>query len=107
MGWFQLDPQSIAARARAAGSAAPSLGASLARGILGFTMVSIGGFAPWAIFGSALHGLVGEAGLYATCALAFIGLSAPAMHRLIIGPGSLGRFYMLFGISFAAYAAVW
>jgi len=39
--------------------------------------------------------------------LVFIGLSGPLMHRLIIGPGSLSRFYKLFGITFAAYSVLW
>ena len=33
--------------------------------------------------------------------------SGPLLHRLIIGPGSLARFYRLFSIAFIAYAAVW
>jgi hypothetical protein len=107
MSWFQLDPQHIADRARAAGSSVPSLSASLARGMLGFALVSLAGFVPWAVFGKAIRQQVGEAGLYATCALVFIGLSGPAMHRLIIGPGSLGRFFKLFSISFAVYAVAW
>ena len=32
-----------------------------------------------------MHARMGEGGLYAVCALVFIGLSAPALHRLIIG----------------------
>src|SRR6187549_1598884 len=107
MGWFQLDPPSIAARARAAGVPAPSLGASLIRGIVGFTIISVAGFAPWAVLGRWFYRHVGEAGLSAICALVFIGLSAPAMHRLIIGPGSLSRFYKIFGLSFAPYAVAW
>lgn len=107
MAWFQLDPQSIAARARAAGSPVPSLGASITRGTIGFTIVSVAGFLPWAGFGSTLYGLIGEVGLYSLCALVFIGLSAPALHRLIIGPGSLSRFYKLFGLAFAAYSLAW
>jgi hypothetical protein len=107
MSYFQLDPQSIADRARAAGSPPLSLGASITRSMLGFALVSLAGFVPWAVFGRALRQQIGEAGLYLTCAVIFIGLSAPAMHRLIIGPGSLGRFFKLFSISFAAYAVAW
>ncbi len=109
MGWFQLDPESIAERTRSAGAAAtiPSLSASVWRGLIGFTLVSIAGFAPWALFGRWFHRNIGEAGLYAVCAVVFIGLSGLLLHRLIIGPGSLGRFYKLFGISFAVYAVAW
>ncbi|HEY3901813.1 MAG TPA: hypothetical protein VGM54_24585 [Chthoniobacter sp.] len=107
MSWFQLDPQSIADRARLAGAAAPTLTASIVRGAVGFTLVSAAGFVPWAVFGLRLRKQIGEAGLYAVCALIFIGLSAPLLHRLMIGPGSLPRFYKLFGLSFAAYSVAW
>ena len=107
MSLFQLDPQSIAKRARTAGSPVPSLGASLMRGMIGFTVVSVAGFVPWAVFGKGLQKLVREAGLYAVCALVFLGLTAPLLHRLIIGPGSVSRFYKLFGISFTAYSVAW
>ncbi len=110
MSWFQLDPQSIATRARTAGSPVPSLGSSLMRGTLGFTVVSVAGFVPWAVFGHwfRLHlGKSGEVGMYAACAVVFISLTSPLLHRLIIGPGSLSRFYKLFGISFTAYSIAW
>ena len=109
MSWFQLDPASIADRARSPGATAavPSLGASLRRGILGFTAVSVAGFAPWVFLGHWFHQRIGEAGLYTVCALLFIGLSGLLLHRLIIGPGSLGRFYGLFGMAFAGYSGAW
>jgi hypothetical protein len=107
MGWFQLDPESIAGRASAAGSPIPSPGATIVRGIVGFTVVSVAGFVPWAVLGRWLHQHVGEAGMYAVCALVFILLSGPMMHRLIMGPGSLSRFYKLFTVSFVAYSVAW
>lgn len=107
MSWFQLDPQSIASRAREAGSPVPSLGASLKRGMIGFTVVSVAGFVPWAVFGQRLRMQVGEAGMYAVCAVVFLALTAPLLHRLIIGPGSVSRFYKLFGLSFTAYSVAW
>ncbi|MDQ3815402.1 MAG: hypothetical protein M3347_15905 [Armatimonadota bacterium] len=106
MSWFQLDPHSLARRARDSGRAAPSLAASLSRGVIGFMLVSIAGFAPWAVAGTWLYNF-GEFWVYVSCALVFIACSGPALHRLIIGPGSLARFYKLFGIAFAAYAAAW
>jgi hypothetical protein len=109
MSWFQLDSNSVAGRVRAGGvpPEIPCLGTSLQRGILGFTILSIAGFAPWAIGGRWLHQHVGEIGLYCACAAAFIGLSGPLMHRLILGPGSLIRFYKLFGLAFAANSVLW
>jgi hypothetical protein len=110
MSWFQLDPQSIASRARAEGSPIPSLDASLLRGMVGFTIVSVAGFVPWAVFGRWFHvhlGRNGEVGMYAACAVVFLALTSPLLHRLIIGPGSVSRFYKLFGISFTAYSIAW
>ena len=109
MSWFQLDPDSVADRARLSGQPAEisCVGTFIQRGILGFTLLSVAGFAPWAMIGRALYRNVGEAGLYAICALVFIGLSGPLLHRLILGPGSLARFYKIFGLSFFAYSALW
>lgn len=45
--------------------------------------------------------------MYAACALVFIGLSGLLLHRLLIGPGSLARFYKLFGAAFTAYSIAW
>ena len=106
MSWFQLDPESIAKRC-AGNVLVPTLGVSLRRGMVGFTVVSVAGFAPWVLAGQWIHQHVGEAGLYAVCAAVFIGLSGPLLHRLIIGAGSLVRFYKLFGVGFAAYSIGW
>lgn len=109
MGWFQLDPESIATRTRNTGifPSIPSLPSSLLRGIVGFTLVSIAGFAPWALFGRWFYRHIGEAGLYVVCAVVFIVLSGLILHKLIIGPGSLSRFYKLFGIGFTVYSVAW
>lgn len=106
---FGLDPQSIADRVKASGRQArvPTLRASLLRGALGFTVVSLGGFAPWMLAGRSFYRAVGEAGMYAACAIVFIVLSGLLLHRLIIGPGSLGRFYKVFGLAFSVYAIAW
>jgi hypothetical protein len=109
MGLFGLDPESIAGRVKASGVPAriPTAGASVLRGAIGFTMVSVAGFTPWALAGAPLTRVVGEAGMYASCAAVFIGLSGLLLHRLILGPGSLPRFYKLFGTTFALYSAAW
>lgn len=109
MSWFQLDPESVVSRVQASGQPAhvPTLGASLLRGVLGFTLVSIAGFAPWAVAGGWLYERLGEAGLYTVCALVFIGAAGLLMHRLIIGPGSLSRFYLLFAPAFGLYSVAW
>jgi hypothetical protein len=106
MAWFQLDPESIANRVRSSGAPVkiPPLGMFLSRGIIGFMLVSVAGFAPWAL---GLGRTIGEAGLYAACAIVFIVLSGPAMHKLVIGPGSLSRFYKLFTPAFILYSIGW
>jgi hypothetical protein len=109
MSWYQLDPQSIATRVCtvAAPAAFPSLGQSLLTGTLGFTAVSIAGFAPWAVFGQWFYRTVGALPMYLVCAVVFIAFAGLLLHRLIIGPGSLPRFYKLFSIAFAAYSVIW
>ncbi len=109
MSWFQLDPESIAARVRAGGERAcvPSLANSVARGAIGFMLVSVAGFVPWAVFGRPLDRAIGEVGMYLVCAAVFLGLSSPILHRLILGPGSLPRFAKIFTISFTAYSVAW
>jgi hypothetical protein len=106
---FTLNPESIAARVNATHlpPRIPTMGESVLRGMIGFTVVSLGGFAPWVLAGRWFYRSVGEIGLYVACALVFIALSGPLLHRLIIGPGSLNRFYKLFSLAFLAYAVVW
>lgn len=109
MSWFQLDPPSIAARVRAASSPIPSLGASITRGVIGFTLVSLAGFVLWAFFGKWFRapGRGGEVGMDVACALAFLVLGGLFLHRLILGTGSLSRFYKLFTPAFTAYSIAW
>jgi hypothetical protein len=108
MALFQLDPASIAARVRASGQTAPlpTLASSTLRGIVGFTVVSVAGFLPWPVMDHWFRH-PSEMQLYLACTAVFIGLSGPCLHRLIIGPGSLSRFYKLFSLAFIAYAALW
>ncbi|HSI11198.1 MAG TPA: hypothetical protein VK961_04105 [Chthoniobacter sp.] len=108
MALFQLDPASIVARVRASGQTVqlPTLAASFVRGIIGFTIVSVAGFAPWPLIDRFIaHPTVNQ--LYVACTAVFIGLSGPCLHRLIIGPGSLSRCYKLFTLAFVAYAIGW
>jgi hypothetical protein len=105
MAWFELDPVSLSARRRPDDPASAS--AFAIRGIIGFTLLSVAGFAPWAVAGGWFHNTIGEIGMYIACALTFIGLSGPLLHRLILGHGSLSRFYKLFGIAFTAYSIAW
>jgi hypothetical protein len=107
--WLDLHPREIADRAKRSGRTKSELSLleSIVLGTIGFMFVSVAGFAPWAFAGKALHHVVGEVGLYAACAAVFIGLSGVVLHRLIIGPGSLWRFYDLFAVAFTAYSVGW
>jgi hypothetical protein len=108
IGMFDLDAESIAARAKATTppSHIPKMGESVLRGTLGFMLVSAIGFAPWAIFERWFRSMR-ESQLYIACTAAFILASGPFLHRLIIGPGSLSRFYKVFTLAFLAYAGAW
>lgn len=108
MSLFQLDPASIVARIQASGKSVrpPNLTQSLLRGIVGFTAVSIAGFLPWPLMDRFLPHPT-ELQLYLACTVMFIALSGPCMHRLIMGPGSLSRFYKIFALAFVAYAVLW
>ena len=83
------------------------LGNSLLIGGLGFCFVSILVFGIWAFGGRALSQSLGEGGFYAVLAVAFMGLSGALFDRLIIGPGTMNRFYALFTVSFVLYSVLW
>jgi hypothetical protein len=106
---LHLDPEHLAGRLRAAPTvpAPPSLAACLLRGCVAFTLVACAGFAPWALAGGWLHRVIGELGMYLVCAGVFVVLSGPALFRLIIGPGALVRFAILFTVAYLSYAALW
>ena len=57
--------------------------------------------------GQTFYRAVGETGLYVACAVVFVVFSGLLLHRLIIGPGSLSRFYKVFTLAFLAYAVAW
>jgi hypothetical protein len=109
MGWLQLDPESLAARAAAAGPRArvPGAKSTAAIGAAGFALLALAGFAPWALWGRLLYLWIGEGGVYGLCAAVFILLSAPLLHWMLIGPGSFWRFYAVFAPAFCAYSAAW
>lgn len=109
MGLFQLDPENLVRRTHTEGDTprVPTLAGSVLRGTIGFTVVSVIGFSPWALWGGYFYRMIGSAGLYALCALVFVIAAGPFLHRLIMGPGTLSRFYKLFTPAFVLYAAGW
>ena len=104
-----LDTESILARIAEAAvpPRVPTIRQSLFIGGLGFGLVGLAAFAVWAVGGKALTQAVGEAGLYALCALVFIGLAGVVFGQLVVGPGGTVRIYGLFTLAFAAYSVVW
>ncbi|NBV20852.1 MAG: hypothetical protein EBS05_02495 [Proteobacteria bacterium] len=64
-------------------------------------------FGVWALGGHVLGKAIGEGGLYAVCALVFIGLAGVVFGQLVIGPGGTRRIYGLFMLGFTAYSIVW
>jgi hypothetical protein len=109
MSWFQLDASTVASRVSAEGEGdrVPTLPGSLVRGMFGFAVVSVAGFAPWALCGGWLMRRSGEGGMFGVCAAVFLLLSGVLLHRLIIGPDSLLIFYKLFSLVLAAFALAW
>lgn len=89
------------------GSDQSGIAHDLIRGSLGFGTVSLAAFSVWAFGGKWLQAHSGETGLYAACALVFLGLSGLLLHPLVRGPGSLLRFYTIFIPAFLCYAIIW
>ncbi|MGV3533305.1 MAG: hypothetical protein ACO1QR_13110 [Chthoniobacteraceae bacterium] len=102
-----LSPQRADAAPLPSQERIPSLGSSIVRGAIGFTLLSIVGFMPWVLAGRFFYRTIGEVGLYVVCALVFIILSAPLLHRLLHGERTYGRFYKIFGVAFTAYSVAW
>jgi hypothetical protein len=96
------------ARVRASGQArVPSLAQTIVTSTAGFTVASLVVYGSWALHGRALYQHLGQPGAYAIWAAVFILLAGGLLNPAVIGPKSLGRFYALFGIAFAAYAVLW
>jgi hypothetical protein len=81
-----------------------TLSASMLRGALGFALLGVAGFLPWAMSWTLGWG---EAGMYSLCLIFFVVLSGPLLGGLMQGRGGIGKFYAVFWIAFGAYAAVW
>ncbi len=109
MNCFGLNAESILARVAEAAELprVPTFRQSLFIGGVGFGLVGLAAFAVWAVGGHALQAAVGEPGLYATCALVFIGLAGAVFGQLVIGPGGTRRIYGLFLVAFGSYSIVW
>jgi hypothetical protein len=81
---------------------APSLPFALIYGSLSFGAVSVLAYSIW-----AFRLVPGEAALYTTTALVYIGCAGLALGRLVRGPGRGKGFALAFALSFVAYAIGW
>ena len=87
--------------------AVPSLGRSLLTGGLGFGLVSLCVFATVAFAERWMYAHLGLFGAYLAWTALFILLGGGVLGSLVVGPWRLPKFYLLFGLSFFAYAAGW
>lgn len=109
MNLLGLNTESILARVATSATPprVPTVRQSVFIGGLGFGLVGLAAFAVWAVGGKVISRAIGEPGLYAVCALIFIGLAGLVFGQLIIGPGGTVRFYGLFLAAFGVYSVVW
>jgi len=85
--------------------AAMTMGRSVAIGTTGFTLASLAAYSVWAFAGRPLYRSIGEAGLYALCAIVFILFGSILLRPLT--RKRLARFSAIFTTAFLAYAAAW
>ena len=109
MSFFGLDPESLEARfSNGEELPAPaSFWRSLFIGMGGGVAMSLAGFAPWFLAGKPLSKMFGTVGMYGVCMVAFILVSGLTLHWLLVGRGSLLRFYKLFATSFVVFSVAW
>jgi hypothetical protein len=104
-----LTPNSVVQRVDSATGETrlPTLKQSLCYGSVGFGLASIAVFAivgcgrPW------MYRYLGALAPYLVATALFIILAGGILSRLVIGPGRLLHFYLLFSVAFFSYAASW
>src|SRR5688572_4311162 len=82
-----------------------TMGRSIGIGATGFALASLGAYSVWAFAGRVLYRSIGEAGLYALCAVVFILLGSLLLRPLT--QLRLARFSAIFTTAFLAYAVAW
>ena len=88
-------------------SSIPSLGRSLLIGSFGFCLASLCVFATVAFAERWMYRSLGLSGAYALWTVLFIFLGGALLSPLVIGPGRLWRFQLVFGTAFLLYAVGW
>jgi len=109
IGWFGLDGDSVAARARATGQPVwiPTMMESLVGGWMSFGLVSTV-VAATVAFGEAwLYHNLGRLGAYGLWTALFVLGAGAFLGRLVAGPGSRSRFLAAFAVAFFLYAAAY
>lgn len=109
MNVFGFHPDQVAARIRAAGGAWQplTLDQSIGFGAVSFCLASLLVFATVAFGERWMYRNLGLTGAYVCWTLLFILAGGGVLSRLVIGPGRLARFYLLFSVAFLAYALGW
>ncbi len=109
MNFFGFSADQVVARIRASGQEARPLtiDQSLLFGAIGFCLASLLVFATVAFGERWMYRHLGLAGAYLCWTLLFIAAGGGVLSRLVIGPGRLARFYILFSVAFLAYAVGW
>jgi hypothetical protein len=109
MNLFGLTPDSAVERIRQAGGGhtAPSMVKSMLLAGVGFCGASLWVFATVAFAERWMYQNLGLSGAYAVWTALFILLGGGALSLVVIGPGRLSRFYLLFSAAFLMYAIGW
>lgn len=107
--FFGLTPDFVAARTNwsAAERRLPTLKQSLLHGSIGFCLASTVVFAIVRCGHPLMYKYLGALGPYLVATVLFVLLAGGILSRLVIGPGRLARFYLLFCVAFFSYAACW
>jgi hypothetical protein len=106
---FGLTADRVMARIRQNGrsTSIPSLSRSLLIGGFGFCLASLCVFATVAFAEQLMYQNLGLTGSYFVWTVIFILFGGVLLSPLVIGPGRLRRFQLLFGTAFLLYAAGW
>ena len=109
MSLFGFTPNQVAARVRSVGGdwRPLNLGQSVLFGAIAFCLASLLVFATVAFGERWMYRQLGLTGAYVCWTLLFIAAGGGVLSRLVIGPGRLARFYVLFSMAFLAYAVGW
>jgi hypothetical protein len=109
MDMFGLTPDRVMARIHQNGarSSIPSLGHSIMIGSIGFCLASMCVFATVAFAERWMYRNLGLSGAYVAWTVLFIFLGGALLSPLVIGPGRLWRFQLVFGMAFLLYAVGW